>query len=124
MIFSKVFQNKKILILGLGITGLNLYKAFGTITYASGRKRNYQRLRSNNCQVYLDRLDISHVFHLSFRSVILLPYKIKRNNYYNIVELLISNKSLIRLKYKVNILKNKIVISSKQNIKIDLFVDP
>ena len=27
MIFSKVFQNKKILILGLGITGLNLYKA-------------------------------------------------------------------------------------------------
>ena len=101
----------------------DLYKAFGTITYAYGQKRNYERLRSNNCQVYLKRSDVSHIFHLSFRSVILLPYKIKRNNYYNIVEVLISNKSLIRLKYKVNILKNKIVISSKRNIKIDLFVD-
>ena len=101
----------------------DLYKGFGTITYAYGNKRNYQRLRSNNCQVYLNRLDFSHIFHLSFRSVVLFPYKIKRMRSYDITELLISNKSLIRLKYKVSIFKNKIVITSKQNIKLDLFVD-
>ena len=100
-----------------------LYKAFGTITYASGKKRNYERLRSNNCQVYLSKFDVSHIFHLSFRSVMLLPYQIKGGEFYNIGELLVSNKSLVYLRYRVDILNETIVISSKNDVKIDLFVD-
>tara|TARA_B110000967_G_C18370427_1_gene310292 strand:- start:187 stop:498 length:312 start_codon:yes stop_codon:yes gene_type:complete len=53
----------------------------------------------------------------------LLPYQIKGGEFYNIGELLVSNKSLVYLRYRVDILNETIVISSKNDVKIDLFVD-
>lgn len=97
---------------------------FGTATYSNSKKRDYQRLRYNNTNIYKDKKDVSHFFFKSFRSVFMLPYiNLSKGNVNHFIELIYGVKGLYILNYKLKISKESIIIFSKRNISLDLFCD-
>lgn len=99
------------------------FNPFGTLTYSVGKKRNYQRLRYNNCQTYFDKSDTSHFFFLSFRSVLLMPYIIFNSKSTRIYELITTKKRIKLMSYQITQFLDRVEISSKHKININFFVD-